>query len=786
MPTLALAALTLAVALGYGRLLRGSHWFWPAVLATVVSHAVAWACRRARVPTALAAVVTLGATALVVLWTVLGHTTAYGVPTGDTFSALGEDLSAARDAFGVVRAPTDDLPGFVVGMALSIGVTAFLADWAAFRIRSAFESCIPAFSLLLFESVFARGRSAVPATVAFAVCALAFLFVQSVSRQTQPGTWFGGRATGGITAMAGVAGALVAVGALVGPVVAAALPGYGSAGYVRPKTAAGPDARTTLSPLVDIRGRLADQAGVEVFTVDAALPAYWRVTSLDTFNGTIWSSNESYRDARSRLGADPLPAGVETMTLYQSFTLQNLDTIWLPAAYRPVRISGLSKVSYSARSASLITASEVTNFQAYRIESQVATPTPDQLRGAPDLVPADVAARDLALPPISTRVRNLAARLTAAAATSYDKALALQQFFRDNFRYELNVRQGHDEAALENFLFRDRRGYCEQFAGAYTVMARAVGLPTRVAVGFTPGDLRDGTYHVFDANAHAWPEVYLSGFGWVAFEPTPGRGNPLAQSYTGVAPAQAAPPGETPGTVVPETPPAAGPTATTTTAPPATSAGGSPASTGDGATSRGSRLALAAAVLGALVVVGAAATALLRARQRRRWRAGVPSSPPPGDGAARTGGPAAGRRPAPRGRPAPPAQVWAAWEDALDALRTAGVRRRAAETPVEFASRSARPAGLGPDASTALTALAGDTARVLYAPGPVDQRVADRARTAARQVRADATKATPLRSRARSWVDPRGLLADHPAGRAGTGDAARDVTGGRRASRAGA
>lgn len=70
-----------------------------------------------------------------------------------------------------------------------------------------------------------------------------------------------------------------------------------------------------------------------------------------------------------------------------------------------------------------------------------------------------------------------------------------------------------------------RRGYCEQFAGTYAAFARAVGLPSRVVVGYTPGELRDdGRYYVQGKHAHAWPEIYFDGVGWVPFEPTPGRG----------------------------------------------------------------------------------------------------------------------------------------------------------------------------------------------------------------------------------------------------------------------
>src|SRR5205807_7574135 len=107
---------------------------------------------------------------------------------------------------------------------------------------------------------------------------------------------------------------------------------------------------------------------------------------------------------------------------------------------------------------------------------------------------------------------------------------------------------------LERFLFDVRRGYCEQFAGSYGVLARIVGLPTRVAVGFTQGELgTDELYHVRGLNAHAWPEVWLQGYGWTYFEPTPGRGEPGMEDHTGVPASQAVPANPSTATTSPPT-----------------------------------------------------------------------------------------------------------------------------------------------------------------------------------------------------------------------------------------
>ena len=134
--------------------------------------------------------------------------------------------------------------------------------------------------------------------------------------------------------------------------------------------------------------------------------------------------------------------------------------------------------------------------------------------------------------------------ITAGQTTEYGKALALQNFFLgpESFTYSLNPPDdGYGISALTNFLFDTRQGYCQQFAGAYAVLARAIGLPTRLAVGFATGtDEGTGTYQVLDADAHTWPEVYFGPkYGWLPFEPTKSYVDPSSQGY--------APPPSTPG-----------------------------------------------------------------------------------------------------------------------------------------------------------------------------------------------------------------------------------------------
>jgi transglutaminase-like putative cysteine protease len=171
------------------------------------------------------------------------------------------------------------------------------------------------------------------------------------------------------------------------------------------------------------------------------------------------------------------------------------------------------------------------NYQ-YEVTSADNFPTPEQLRtatvdSAPDPIYYDLPSS------LPSEIRNLAQDVTALATTPYDKAIALKNWFRANFEYSLTAKGGHSNDAMLNFL-SIKKGYCEQFSGTFAAMARSIGLPTRVIVGFTQGQLRsDGLYHVAGRDAHAWDEVWFDGFGWVLFDPTPGRGAQGA-SATGV------------------------------------------------------------------------------------------------------------------------------------------------------------------------------------------------------------------------------------------------------------
>ncbi|MHB1490167.1 MAG: transglutaminase-like domain-containing protein, partial [Cellulomonas sp.] len=168
--------------------------------------------------------------------------------------------------------------------------------------------------------------------------------------------------------------------------------------------------------------------------------------------------------------------------------------------------------------------------------ASVPTWTAAQLAAAGRI--ADVPVESLTVPQTSktSAVRLVAQRVTAGATTPYEQAVALQNYFRDsrNFTYDTTVAPVVSDDAVWDFL-QGKRGYCVHFATAMTVMARMLGIPARIAVGFLPGQANGTTYTVTGRQTHAWPELYFAGAGWVRFEPTPAVQTGLAPAWTSPA-----------------------------------------------------------------------------------------------------------------------------------------------------------------------------------------------------------------------------------------------------------
>jgi transglutaminase-like putative cysteine protease len=727
LPDLALAGVTAAAVIGLGRLFTDGSFAGPVLLAAAGAHGLGWAGRRWRLGLGGAALLSVAGLVLYVAWVVEPSTTAFGLPDAATWHAAVADLHAGWVHFGQAIAPVKPEPGYVLAAALATWCAGFVADWAAFRVGGAFESLVPAFTVFVFASALGANRSRGAYTGLFIVAVLAFLLAHGAARRAGSVAWFASRSRGGARAIVQhglpVAAATLVAAVVVGPL----LPGARDPALLDWRNRDNNrGSRLTVSPLVDIRSRLVQQTDTEVFTVKSPVRAYWRLTSLDNFDGQTWGSKGSYRKASGTLRLDQ-PTRADVRAGVQQFAIEALDTIWLPAAYRPDRYGGPPGVSFDPDSASLLTDASTPAGLVYQVRSKLPALTAAELSGAGTAVPAGLYRHYTELPAgMPAEVTAVAHQVTDGLATPYAKALALQNWFRDNFTYSLNVPPGHNEDAMLHFL-AVQRGYCEQFAGTYAAMARAIGLPARVAVGFTPGELRDGLYHVTGRQAHAWPEVFVTGYGWVAFEPTPGRGAPGAQAYTGVPEEQdtSAGPVVTPATEPgPATTVAGGVTPTSRKAPSDIFTGPALRTVNRPSPWPG-RLLVAGLVVAGLAVAWLVAvpTTLLARRRRRRSRATTPGQ-----------------------------RTLVAWAEASEVLAMAGLARRPAETNQEYARR----AGNGHTAE--LTALAHRATAAAFGPGEVDEAVADQAEEAGAAVVTAVRESTGLWRRARWWLDPRPLL----------------------------
>ncbi|MDA0264077.1 MAG: hypothetical protein O2803_07960 [Chloroflexi bacterium] len=170
--------------------------------------------------------------------------------------------------------------------------------------------------------------------------------------------------------------------------------------------------------------------------------------------------------------------------------------------------------------------------EAYAVTSAIPLATPEQLRQAGTEYPAWVSERYLQLPPtLPQRVRDLASQVADDESTPYGKAAAVEEYLQITYPYNLRVKPPPFNAdSVDHFLFTLQEGYSEYFGSAMTIMLRTLGVPARLAVGYTTGDRVEGKtiFAVTDSHSHAWVEVYFPGFGWFPFEPTPGEALPDA------------------------------------------------------------------------------------------------------------------------------------------------------------------------------------------------------------------------------------------------------------------
>lgn len=294
-----------------------------------------------------------------------------------------------------------------------------------------------------------------------------------------------------------------------------------------------------VNPLAEIKGRLADP-NVPLFTVTTQMPAgaaqeaptvRVRLAILDAYNGAQWTGPDTFLPAGPDLSQNPVAEG-KTVTLHQTVTVQQLGGYLIPAAPWPVQIEapaqGSAGLAFNAGSGVLVDTAGLRPGFRYTVTEQVPVYNLAALSAARVMTGA-AAAPFLALPAgLPDSFRQISDQAIQNASTDFQKVSALQQFLELHYTNTVQAPAGDSAAQLATFLSDAAYGHAgtsEQFAAAFAVLGRIIGLPTRVVVGFQPSATGVGTHTVTNADILAWPEVWFAGFGWVPFDPTPPQGS---------------------------------------------------------------------------------------------------------------------------------------------------------------------------------------------------------------------------------------------------------------------
>lgn len=600
-----LGALVIAVAVltgvhTLGALLLPGSWSTAAALVVVVV-LLAAAVTRAVAPPEWAPVSALLAGALTVV-VGYGGRTGPALPSGRTIENLRALLDQGTTAIREGAIPVPPTRGLELFVVIGAAAAAVAVDALALSVRTVGAAGL-ALAALWIPTLMFEVPPSLGAILTVAICWVLLAWLSRPPRQPDRGPW---RELPGVALLA----AAVAVGAvLLGP-VASALPGYGT---VRLPAVWGPGlggAAIGLSQDLDMRRDLGDRPARPVlrYTTSVTDLGPLRTATLMSYDGVRWGAGDGLQP-RTATGllwptlAEPPAPDAPGGTL--DVEVLNLQQRNLPIPVEPRQLREGQQWGYDEQRDEVT--GDVAPGVTYGLTVLPRDVSADALR-ADTARPLDAGAPELQVPQtaFTDRIAQQARDVTQDATTDYDRALALQTWFRGagGFTYDTELDAPRTADPLWDFL-QSKRGYCVQYATAMAIMARELGIPARVGVGFLPGKrAADGTVTVTADRAHAWPELWFDQAGWVRFEPTPATQSGLPPRYAdpfantaspSAAPTDEALPTRNPSQVTPSTRP---PTAT------------------GGTRTAASPLALGALVAGATLT--AAGVVLLLVRRRRR------------------------------------------------------------------------------------------------------------------------------------------------------------------------
>lgn len=498
------------------------------------------------------AVVVTGQTltaAAYLLWTQLGASVSYGLPTGETAGLVGRLVEDAQQTITRYAAPAPLTEGVEAMLVAIVVLVALAVDLSAATAESPAIAGLPLLSLFLVST--ANAGSATH-WVWFLLGAALWLAMLAHQVQQDSDRWTTvvpmtpeGAVTERSPAQQGHAALQVGVVAVAAAVLLTGLlpqlperyvldglgrggSGFGSSGSVR------------LSTELDLRRSLQDPSTEPVlrYRSDDPTPEPLRVAVVDRVaDGRVGDSGASPRQRQDAPVPDPTTAladGVEreTRTMTAIDNGVSAPQLPVPAGVTEVDLGG---VAYGVSLAGVVSVDQQP--RTYGVQTVEASPDEDDFPDTAGVPPSDgpAAARYLQLDAASEgAIEELTDEVVPDGATALETAQAIQAHLRSSeytYDLELEPKTSDDEDAVLHFL-RTRTGYCQQFATTMVLMARSQGISARLAVGFLPGSSRGDDRVVRASDAHAWPELYFDGVGWVRFEPTPGADSASPPPYS--------------------------------------------------------------------------------------------------------------------------------------------------------------------------------------------------------------------------------------------------------------
>ncbi|WP_350224969.1 DUF3488 and transglutaminase-like domain-containing protein [Arthrobacter sp. efr-133-TYG-120] len=507
------------------------------------------------------------------------------IPSGATLDTLGQFLKRAGETVVSETAPVSPNAGIVFVACAGLGLVAILIDALAVPLGMPATSGLGLLVVLVFPATIKPQGGGLPG---FLAAAVGFILILGCSQWFAPDSRLqtdNAHGTGQLKRSIVIGGVALVVGLLL-PL---AVPGFERGTFPVGSRLNPWGVSNGLNPMITLGNSLRNPTGDGSITyaTSSTAPVYLRSVTIDKFDGDTWAPDD--REASRRIGPGrmapdyPLPAElVRQLTVVDT---GQFTSPYLPVPYAPTAVNGLSgRWSWDPETLSIRGEDSTTRNQQYTVYSalpSVTSATLSQDNAKPTSISQDFIQLPSNVPDI---VKNTAKTVTAGANGNYAKAMAIQNYLRSSqFSYSLQapVQGGYDGnglSVLADFL-QQKSGYCVHFASAMAVMARLEGIPSRIAVGYAPGHATGATvavagqeplpeYQVDARDAHAWPELYFEGVGWVAFEPTPSRGvvppyasDPVAAGgpSTNLHDENLAPGASTPAPSTAAVPPVAGP-----------------------------------------------------------------------------------------------------------------------------------------------------------------------------------------------------------------------------------